>query len=205
MALQPSLNPLLIHGSRDAANTLEFFWDYVCPFSKKSANCVENILKPLLVSKYSGKVKIIFRPHPQPWHASSTFVHEAGIAVAKAAPESFWKYSLALFNAQDDFFDEPTLNMTPTQIREKLVELGKSSGALSADQVAAVEELLKPKGGGNSGIGATDDLKVCIKYGRQNSIHVSPTVLFNGLVANDVSSSWGEAEWSVFLEKNIKG
>jgi hypothetical protein len=43
-----------------------------------------------------------------------------------------------------------------------------------------------------------------VKYGRQNSIHVSPTVLFNGLVANDVSSSWGEAEWSAFLEKNVK-
>ena len=31
--------------------------------------------------QYDGKVKVIFRNQVQPWHASSTFVHEAGLAV----------------------------------------------------------------------------------------------------------------------------
>jgi hypothetical protein len=30
---------------------------------------------------YAGKVKLVFRNQVQPWHASSTFVHEAGLAV----------------------------------------------------------------------------------------------------------------------------
>lgn len=42
-----------------------------------------------------------------------------------------------------------------------------------------------------------------VKYARQNSIHASPTVLFNGLVANEVSSSWGEKEWTEFFDAKI--
>lgn len=58
--------------------------DYVCPFSAKMAKAIDTVLKPLLSPdcEYDGKVKIIFRPQVQPWHASSTFVHEAGLAVS---------------------------------------------------------------------------------------------------------------------------
>lgn len=42
-----------------------------------------------------------------------------------------------------------------------------------------------------------------VKYSRQNGIHVSPTVLWDGLIANEISSSWGEQEWSDFLSKKV--
>jgi hypothetical protein len=60
--------------------------DYVCPFSAKIARAIDGVLKPLVDDggAYAGKVKVIFRPQVQPWHASSTFVHEAGIAVRTA-------------------------------------------------------------------------------------------------------------------------
>lgn len=62
-------------------NTDADFWNTP---SAKIANKVETILKPLLGpgSKYEGKVKVIFRLQVQPWHASSTFTHEAGLAVS---------------------------------------------------------------------------------------------------------------------------
>lgn len=44
---------------------------------------------------------------------------------------------------------------------------------------------------------------VLVKFSRQNSIHVSPTVLWDGLVANEVSSSWGEKEWNEFLATKV--
>lgn len=58
--------------------------DYVCPFSAKIALAIDSVLKPLFApgGKYDGKVKVIFRNQVQPWHASSTFVHEAGLAVS---------------------------------------------------------------------------------------------------------------------------
>jgi hypothetical protein len=74
--------------------------DYVCPFwyvaariwtthshsnhcpSAKMATTIERALKPLISQRqYDGKIKIIIRPHVQPWHASSTYTHEAALAV----------------------------------------------------------------------------------------------------------------------------
>jgi hypothetical protein len=44
---------------------------------------IDSVLKPLLDTggKYDGKVKAIVRLQVQPWHGSSTFTHEAGLAV----------------------------------------------------------------------------------------------------------------------------
>lgn len=100
MALQPSLRPLIIAGNPNAPHTLDIFCklrpyvgevpnsclvsvDYVCPFSAKLSLAIDSVLVPLLGpgGKYDGKVKAIFRPQVQPWHGSSTFVHEAGLAV----------------------------------------------------------------------------------------------------------------------------
>lgn len=59
--------------------------DYVCPFSAKIALTIDSVLKPLFDAggQYAGKVKVIFRNQVQPWHASSTFVHEAGLSVRR--------------------------------------------------------------------------------------------------------------------------
>ena len=64
--------------------------DYVCPFSAKMALAIDSVLVPLFSAggRYDGKVKVIFRNQVQPWHASSTFVHEAGLAVRIASPLS---------------------------------------------------------------------------------------------------------------------
>ncbi|KAI0677263.1 hypothetical protein C8Q78DRAFT_1073984 [Trametes maxima] len=204
MALQPSFQrALVIAGQYDAPHTLEVFLDYVCPFSAKIALAIDNVLKPHFApnGKYAGKVKVIFRNQVQPWHASSTFVHEAGLAVARIAPEDFWKFSLALFAKQGEYFDIPTSTLTPTQIREKLTTLvGETIGE---DKAAPFKDLITLKSTPNGGVAVTDDLKYTIKFSRQNGIHVSPTVLWDGLIANEISSSWGEREWNEFLEKKV--
>ncbi|KAF7305706.1 Disulfide bond formation protein D [Mycena chlorophos] len=207
MALQPTLRPLIIAGTPDAPHTLDIFLDYVCPFSAKLARAINTVLVPALGpgGKYHGKVKAIFRPQVQPWHASSTFVHEAGLAVARVSPESFWPFSLALFEHQAEYFDVPTSTLTPIQIRAKLAALaGEVVPAGAAGNTAgAFADLLVLKGTPNGGVDVTDDLKYTIKFSRQNGIHVSPTVLWDGLVANEISSSWGEKEWTEFLAAKV--
>ena len=42
-----------------------------------------------------------------------------------------------------------------------------------------------------------------VKFSRQNGIHVSPTVLFDGLIANEISSGWGEEEWAKWLAVKV--
>jgi len=204
MALQPSLRPLLIAGRPDAPHTLDIFLDYVCPFSGKLALSVDKIVKPLVDAggKYEGKVKIIFRNHVQPWHGCSTFTHEAGLAVARVAPEKFWSYSLLLLQRQEEYYDIPTSTLSPIQIRERLALLFAETG-VSGDRVESFKELLKLKSTPNGGVSVTDELKYTIKFSRQNGIHVSPTVLWDGIIANEVSSSWGKTEWTQFFAQKV--
>jgi len=203
MALQPALHPQVIIGPYDAPHTLDMFLDYVCPFSAKIANKIETILKPLLGpgSKYKGKVKVIVRLQVQPWHASSTLTHEAGLAVLRVSPENFWPFSLLLFKHQEDYFDIPSQDLTPRQIREKLAQL--ASNVLPSNSLAEFKDLLTLKGSPNGGTGVTDDLKYNIKFSRQNSIHVSPTVMWDGLIANEVSSGWEQKNWADFFEQKV--
>ncbi|KAF9226918.1 hypothetical protein BS17DRAFT_696298 [Gyrodon lividus] len=203
MALQPSLSPMLIAGKFDAPHTLDIFRDNPALSSAKLSRTIDTVLKPWLDKggKYHGQVKLIMRLQVQPWHASSTFTHEAGIAVARVSPEHFWAFSLKLFENQGDFFDIPTSTMTPLQIREKLADL--AAGLVPENKVDEFRELLKLKSTPNGGVAVTDDLKYTIKFSRQNGIHVSPTTLWDGLVANEISSSWGEAEWSKFLSDKV--
>lgn len=42
-----------------------------------------------------------------------------------------------------------------------------------------------------------------VKFSRQNGVHVSPSVLWDGILANEVSSSWGEEEWMQFFAQKV--
>ncbi|RXW25803.1 hypothetical protein EST38_g10 [Candolleomyces aberdarensis] len=203
MALQPSLRALIVAGNPNAPHTLDVFLDYVCPFSARMANGIQNILRPKFEDggEYEGKAKVVFRLQVQPWHSASTLTHEAGLAVLRASPEHFWPFSLALFKHQDEYFDIPTANLTPLQIRAKLIDLAAS--VIPFGDVEKVKDLLALKGTPNGGTGVTDDLKYNIKFARQNSIHVSPTCLWDGLVAGEISSGWGEEEWTRFLKTRV--
>ncbi|CAE6447923.1 unnamed protein product [Rhizoctonia solani] len=199
MSLQPSLSFLTI-GNPASPHTLELYLDFVCPFSAKIYNnAVTAVLRPLFTEgKYASKAKLILRLQPQPWHGSSTFTHEAALAVGRVAPERFLEYATELFKAQEQFFDIPTSTLTPLQIREKLVAL-----APEGVDKKAVADLLELKSTSNGGVSVTDDLKYNIKLGRQNGVHVTPSALWDGLLANDVSSSWGKDEWEKFLETKV--
>ncbi|KAF9450180.1 hypothetical protein P691DRAFT_726606 [Macrolepiota fuliginosa MF-IS2] len=204
MALPPSLKPLIVAGNPDAPHTLEVFLDYVCPFSGKFSRAIDNHIRPLIThgGKYDGKVKVIFRLQVQPWHSASTLTHEAGLAVLRVSPENFWPFSCQLFDNQEDYYDIPTLDLTPRQIRAKLADL--AAKVIPPKAVEHFQDILTPKGHLNGGVAVTDDLKYNIKFARQNGIHVSPTALWDGLVANEVSSSWGEKEWSDFFAAKVK-
>ncbi|KAG5654220.1 hypothetical protein H0H81_005907 [Sphagnurus paluster] len=171
----------------------------------RSALTIDSVLKPLFApgGKYAGKVKVIARLQVQPWHSSSTLTHES---------------ALALFKNQGDYFDIPASTLTPLQVRESLAQL--AAQVIPANAVEEFKEVLKLKSSPNGGNGVTDDLKytsqylftslpvtsadiITVKFSRQNSIHVSPTVLWDGLVAGEISSSWGEKEWNEFLANKV--
>ncbi|KAK0536546.1 hypothetical protein OC834_001157 [Tilletia horrida] len=227
MALPPNLASLAL-GKASAPHTLELWLDYLCPFSSKQLLGVEEHVFPLIFgqgAKYENRLRLVIRPIPQPWHGSSTYLHEAALASARisaaaaaaassastadatdAKQNAFWTTSLALMRAQTRFFDVPAKDKTAEQIRDELAGIvaeALSSSSVKNGGAKDVRSLIAPQGDGNAGSDVVPDLKYCVKMGRQNGVHVTPSVSLNGLLVNDVSSSFGAKEWTEWLEKNV--
>jgi len=186
-------------------HTLEFYLDYVCPFSKKQFVTVYNSVFPLIERKYSDKVQIIFRQQIQPWHPSSTLVHEAAVAVLKTDSSKFWQFSAALFDKQTDYFDVNVINETRNATYKRLAKLAATVGLDESKIYELLEVSDKPSSDGSLNVGnqVTTDFKLLVKQARLVGIHVSPTVLFDGLVENSISSSFTPEQWEEWLQKNV--
>jgi len=208
MALAPKFagQKLSALPSQQTPHTLELYLDYVCPFSAKMFQTIYTSVVPLIRSKYANQVQLVFRQQIQPWHPSSTLVHEAALAVLRLAPEQFWPFSAALFAAQRDYFDRGVVGETRNQTYKRLAALGASVGV---DETRLFDLLRIPEGpvgpdeSANSGNKVTDDLKVLVKMARLVGVHVSPTVIVDGVVNNEISSGWGKKQWEEWLEKNV--
>lgn len=146
-------------------NTIELYLDYVCPFSKKMFTTVYESVFPLVKQKYPDKVQFIFRQQIQPWHPSSTLVHEAGAAVLKTDPGKFWDFSKALFDKQTEFFDVNVVNEPRNETYKRLAKLAGSAGVDEKAVYSLLEVPDKPGKDGslNVGNGVTDDVKLLVK------------------------------------------
>src|ERR1700744_1919912 len=153
--------------------------DYVCPFSAKMYHTLNSSIRPLLHQKYTTPgVRLIFRQQIQPWHPSSTLVHESGAAVLRLAPNKFWDYSALLFEHQKEYFDVNVVNESRNETYKRLVKLAGSVGDI--DERTILDLLLVPDkpdedGGLNIGNKVTDDVKFQIKANRVTGVHVTPT------------------------------
>ncbi|KAJ0303386.1 hypothetical protein COL5a_009290 [Colletotrichum fioriniae] len=188
-------------------HTIELYLDYVCPYSAKQFNTFYNDVVPAIRANpaWAANLEVVFRQQVQPWHPSSTLVHESAVAVVKTAPAKFWAYSDALFKAQKDYFDANVVNEPRNETYKRLAKL---AGTVGVDEKAVLDLLVvsdKPDAEGalNVGNGVTNDFKVLIKLARLTGVHVSPTVLFDGYPNNEISSGWTLDQWKEWLQKNI--
>ncbi|KAJ8611826.1 hypothetical protein MRB53_037739 [Persea americana] len=172
MALNPKFagQRFVAATSAQPLHTLEFFLDYVCP--------------------YADRVQFIFRQQIQPWHPSSTLVHEAGVAVLQTAPDRFWPFSKALFDKQTEYFDENVVGEPRNKTYQRLAQLASSSVGLDEKQIYSLLEISdKPNSEGNLNVGnkVTNDIKLLVK----------------GVPENSISSSFTKDDWEQWLKKNI--
>jgi len=160
---------------------------------------------PLISKKYAHNVQIIFRQQIQPWHPSSTLVHEAGVAVLKLSPNHFWEFSKVLFAHATEYYDVNVVNEPRNDTYKRLAKLGAQVGVDEEKllQLLVVSDKPGEDGSLNIGNGVTDDLKVLVKMNRMQGVHVTPTVVFDGVVENSIQSSFSEQQWEDWLEKNV--
>jgi len=188
-------------------HTLELYLDYVCPFSAKMFKTVYNSVFPLVQSEYPSTVQFIFRQQIQPWHPSSTLVHEAGVAVLRLAPTKFWEFSKVLFDHAQEYYDVNVVNEVRNDTYKRLAKLAATVGIDEQKFYSLLVIPDKPAEDGslNLGNGVTNDLKVLVKMNRMQGVHVTPTVVFDGVVDNSISSSFTGEQWKEWLAKNVAG
>lgn len=182
---------------------IELWLDYICPFSAKIFYEVYDKVIPAAEEKYPGKFQWVFQNQPQPWHGQGTWVHEAGIAVGLIEPSKFWEFSKVLFKESEDFYDLNTKDKSRTEIVGKLADLAQQVN-VDKEKVADLLTIQSPDGALNGGSKVTNDLKSFIRVGRQNGIHVTPTVVINGLQDPSISSSWTAEQWFQKLDSTVR-
>ena len=97
------------------------------------------------------------------------------------------------------------VNETRNQTYERLAKIGAKVGIDEKEMIKLLHVDDKPASDGslNTGNGVTNDLKVLVKMNRMQGVHVTPTVVFNGVVENGISSSFDAKQWEEWLEKNV--
>ena len=120
---------------------------------------------PNVPEKYPAKVQFLFRQQIQPWHPSSTLVHEAGVAVLRLAPDKFWPFSEALFEHQEEYFDVNVVHEARNDTYKRLAKLAGSVGLKESKVFELLEISDKPGEGGslNTGNKVTNDIKLLVK------------------------------------------
>ncbi|ORX33510.1 hypothetical protein BD324DRAFT_639621 [Kockovaella imperatae] len=196
---------------------LEVYLCPTCPFSGKIARALSANVLPLITKggKYEGRVSLIPRLYPQPFHYTAQFQCEALVWIGTKYPELYWDYFLQIYEHIEEFGNVPAQNMTPLQTREKLFSIaqtlleknGKLKGPASQVHASFMDsaDAVKRKAGDEYAKAVEAMLKSGVKLGRQNGIHVTPTVLFDGIRDDFVSSSWGKEEWEDYLAKKMQG
>ena len=91
-------------GSASAKIVIEAPLDFCCPFSKRLFERVVKEVMPLYESKAPGQISFLHYNQVQPWHAQSSYMHEAALAVEMVDPALYTQFALDLFENQAQFF-----------------------------------------------------------------------------------------------------
>lgn len=160
---------------------LEVFIEPTCPFSGRAFGKFDALLAAAGEDRLTLKLRLL----SQPWHAFSPIVTRAVLA-ASTTPggKAAAKAVLAAVFAHRERFDlvdhasGPNLDRTP---RALLAEIESLSGVslMAAFERPALQV----------------DLKWHARYARQNSVHVTPTFMIDGLIVPDMGSGEPVERW----------
>lgn len=178
---------------------VETFVDFHCPFSKKLFGTLRGVLGSSSSWGGQGRVRHRVQLHVQPWHSQATQMTLVALAAARAqpSPPSRLERLMHLFyDRQHLFGDQDVYDLSIRQLYDALIALAAEAG-FDPDLIRAQ---LAP---GPDRDAVVQDLKNSVRYARQNGIHASPTVLINGLVNPNISSSFSSQEWISLLDQEI--
>jgi protein-disulfide isomerase len=191
-----------------AQHTIEVYLDYTCPYAARTFQTLDSSVFPAVRADQTlaPAVQFIFRHQIQPWHPASLLAHEAALAVLRTVPKCFWPFSKALFAAQQEFFDAKAATETRNQTYARLARIANSVGA-DGDVVLSllvVPEVPAADLSYNAGNAMTKDIKQIVKMARLMHVHVTPTVVLDGITQDQISSSWTGDQWLEWMKSFVQ-
>lgn len=100
-------------GDLKASVKIVEYSDFQCPFCKRGASTVKELLK-----EYGDKVVFIFKHLPLPMHNLAKNMAIASECAAEQKPDAFWTF-------HDSFFSDDFVAGNADQLKEKVIELAK--------------------------------------------------------------------------------
>ena len=169
------------HGPRDVT----FFLEPTCPFSVRASRK----LMPFLEHVGEDVLTLQVVLHSQPWHLFSGVLMRCILAAA-ALPDGrdkAWQTLRAIGDHREEFeffhhCEGVNMQTTPDELIARL-EVYTRLALAKPFHLASV----------------TDAMKAHTRYARENSIHVSPTVMLDGKVDDRFQSGQSIEEWATFL------
>ncbi len=148
-----------VKGAADAIVTIVQFSEFQCPFCKR----VEPTLDALMADPaYAGKIKIVFKEMPLPFHDKAQKAAEAALAVkAIAGDDAFWKLHKAMFDNQ------------PNIAVDQILGYAKDNAGLTDEQVATLKADLDSNK-------YADAVAADVKAGNNVGISGTPSFVING-------------------------
>jgi protein-disulfide isomerase len=143
-------------GDKDAKVTVVEYSDFQCPYCAKGADILHQLKK-----KYGGKVKIVFKNFPLPFHNHAEAAAVAGVCANEQSVESFWKMHDEMF-ANQEALDPEGLKKTAKKIGLKVDQFEKC--------IADAKNL--------------EAVKASIEDGKKVKVKSTPTFFINGQLIN---------------------
>ncbi len=112
-------------GPKNAPITIYEFSDFQCPYCSRGNATLHEAVKA-----YEGKIQVVFKAFPLPFHADAEPAHRAAIAAGKQG--KFWEMHDKFFGAQARL-KEP--NLAETYAKELGLNLEKFKTDLNSDEV----------------------------------------------------------------------
>jgi protein-disulfide isomerase len=130
-------------GAENAPVTIIEFSDYQCPFCSKAEETVRKVL-----DEYKGKVRLVFRQYPLPFHAQAAKASEAALCAGDQG--KYWEMHEKLFANQQA--------LSPDQLKQHAKALGIDGGkfdkCLDSGEKGKLVESSK-KAGDEAGVNGT--------------------------------------------------
>lgn len=124
-----------VKGAKNAKVTIVEFSDFECPFCSRVNPTIDQIMK-----EYEGKVQVVFKNQPLPFHSNAKAAAEAALAAGEQG--KYWEFHDKLFANQralnranyETWAGELGLNMAKFKAA---LDSGKFSAQVDADQALA--------------------------------------------------------------------